>query len=315
MLNNIKGFHLEPTNICTLKCPRCPRTTFLETFKNKNWTNANLNVEHLAQFLDIDLTDMVFALNGNYGDPIYSPVLFELIQFIKESGGKIKLHTNGSYKTAEWWETLAGLLDSSDLINFSIDGLPDNFTQYRVNADWNSIKTGIDIMTQSPAQVIWKYIVFSFNENDIGQARDLSIELNMDDFVINNSDRWIDNDWLKPSKYVNITNKKNLIDSGSFNGERYNSTIQWKQNDKSIDVDPLCKTTNLMHFISAQGYYMPCCFVGDYRFYYTSEFYKNKEHYDISKTTITEVLSRLEEFYNNIEQLPPKYCTFNCPKL
>ena len=89
MLDKIKGFHIEPTNMCTLKCPRCPRTNFVEQFKPKNWDNQNLNLDHLKQFLDIDLTGMSIGLNGNYGDPIYYPNLFELIAYFKNKKCKI----------------------------------------------------------------------------------------------------------------------------------------------------------------------------------------------------------------------------------
>jgi MoaA/NifB/PqqE/SkfB family radical SAM enzyme len=313
MLDILKGFHLETTNICTLKCPRCARTDFIETFKNKNWTNSNLNLDNLKSFIDIDITGLTFVINGNYGDPIYYPDLFDLVTYIKDHGASIILHTNGSYKTTDWWTTFAGLVDSTDIINFSIDGLPENFTQYRVNADWTTIKQGIDIMVKSSAQIVWKYVVFSYNENDIDRARHLSKEIGMTDFIVNNSDRWIDNDWLRPSRYVDAGDT--LLYNGSLNSNRTESIMQWKNNNvRDTEIDPICKKTHKSHFISADGYYMPCCFVGNHRFYYQSEFYKNKEQYKISNTTITKILTETT-FYNSLEQNPPKYCTFNCPKL
>ena len=318
MLSQITGFHIEPTNMCTLQCPRCPRTTFIEKFKPKNWDNQNLNLTHLKQFLDIDINGLTFSLNGNYGDPIYYPNLIELITYIKSNNGKIILHTNGSYRSINWWQNLAAILDENDVVNLSIDGMPDNFTKYRINADWESIRNGINVLVKSRAYIVWKYIVFSFNQDSMIEAKKLSEQLEMDEFVLNNSDRWEENDWLKPSNYV-TTNEASIKKSGSFNGNRNESIIQWKEFDKrDADIDPTCKKTNAMHFISATGYYMPCCWVGDYRFYYKSEFYKNKDLYDISKTTISQLLdneSKLTKFYNELEETKPTYCTFNCGKL
>jgi wyosine [tRNA(Phe)-imidazoG37] synthetase (radical SAM superfamily) len=318
MLDQLQGFHIETTNMCTLKCLRCARTTFIEKFKPKNWDNQNLNLDHLKTFLDIDISALTFTLNGNYGDPIYYPDLFDLITYIKSNQGKIILHTNGSYQKIDWWIQLAGLLDEHDIVNFSIDGVPDNFTQYRINADWSSIKQGIDVLVKSSAKIIWKYIVFSYNEKNIEQAKLLSQQLGMDEFVLNNSDRWEDNDWLKPEKYVNIIDESgnNFLSNSSYIGGKDSAIIQWKDNNlRNQNIDPLCKKINSMHYISAWGYYMPCCWVGDYRFYYKSEFYKNRDLYDISKTTASKLLQNLQNYYDTLEQIKPEYCTFNCPKL
>ena len=315
MLDQLQGFHIEPTNMCTLKCPRCARTTFNEKFKPKNWDNQNLNLNHLKNFLDINLSNLQIQLNGNYGDPIYYPDLLEMIKFFKSNQSRIVLHTNGSYKSQDWWQELVKLLDSNDIINFSLDGIPENFTKYRVNADWASIQQGIEVVVKSPVTVNWKYIIFSYNEDTIDEARHLSQHLGMDNFIINNSDRWENNDWLRPKKYVNI-NTEEIFSSVTHNGNRSEPITLWKeQNQRDISINPLCKQTNYMHFISAWGYYMPCCWVGDYRFYYKSDFYKNRDLYDISKTTISELLNNLQNYYATLERTKLEYCTFNCPKL
>lgn len=297
MLKSITGFHLEPTNICTLKCPRCPRTNFLEQFGTQKWTNLNLNLEHLKSFIDIDLTDKKFLLCGNYGDPIYYKDLFNLLEWIKSTGATVSLVTNGSYQNKQWWENLCSLLTIKDNITFSIDGMPDTFTNYRINADWESIKTGIDIVTKSQVNSTWKFIPFSFNEDQIEIAKKYSTELGFDKFNIMHSDRWIKDDHLKPS-----LNPKKL------------NPVKWDARH-NIEINAECKKLNNSHYISANGFYSPCCYVSDHRFYYKSEFYKNKNLYDISKTTLTQVLSHLDDFYKNLESSKLDYCIFKCQQL
>jgi organic radical activating enzyme len=290
--------------MCTLKCPRCSRTKFNELFPTQ-WTNKNLNLAHLKQFLDIDLTEKHIYFCGNYGDPIYYPQLFEMITYFKQAGAVVRISTNGSYKSWDWWKQLADLLDYKDTIIFGIDGIPDNFTQYRINADWSSIKLGIDILTKTNVTTIWQYIPFSFNEDTIEQARQLSHAMGFDEFLLLPSDRWDNNDPLQPTNYV---------------GNRTTAIVNWKntpQQNRIGKVDAKCKNLNNQHYISADGFYMPCCYVGDYRFYYKSEFYKNQNQYDISKTTISEILSsdRSINFYSSLEDAKLTYCTFNCPTL
>jgi len=92
--------------------------------------------------------------------------------------------------------------------------------------------------------------------------------------------------------------------------------ITWHTN-KQRDISPRCKTTNLDHFITASGYYAPCCHVPNHNFYYKTDFYKNRNLYDISKTTISKILQSQEtiEFFNNIETSKSIVCTYKCPKI
>jgi len=116
------------------------------------------------RFLDCDLTGKKINLCGNYGDPIYHPEFYDLVGQLKQRGCSIKIDTNGSYRSAEWWQQLVTLFDSTDTVVFSVDGTPENFTNYRINADWPSIERAMRICAQSSAQTVWKYIVFSYNK-------------------------------------------------------------------------------------------------------------------------------------------------------
>lgn len=295
----IAGLHIELTNKCTLKCARCARTTFIDQFGTSKWKNSDISLDALQKFIDIDLHSVTVSLCGNYGDPIYHNEFVNIIQWFKHKGANLLIFTNGSYKTINWWQEVAKVLTNNDTVLFAIDGVPENFTQYRVNADWDSIQQGIRVLADSDCRVIWKYIPFSFNEEDIDRARSIAQSLGMDNLVVDPSDRWDHNDQLTPKNFL---------------GPSQWQKITWNI-DKPQEVHPKCKNGD-QHYISADGFYMPCCYVGDWRFYYKSEFYKNKERYNISNTTMTQLLSseELKNFYNNITIKPESYCTFNCPK-
>jgi hypothetical protein len=51
---NITGFHIEPTNICTLKCAGCARTKFIDQWP-QHWKNHSIDIEKLLKFIDIEL--------------------------------------------------------------------------------------------------------------------------------------------------------------------------------------------------------------------------------------------------------------------
>jgi len=298
MTTEILGFHIEPTNICTLKCSGCARTRFISQWP-QYWKNHSLNIEHLLSFLDIDLTGKLFVLCGNYGDPIYHPDFINFVARLKTRGAIVTITTNGSYKNQEWWQDLIALLDANDNVTFSIDGMPDNFTQYRHNANWDSIKIGIKECVVGTCRTTWKYIPFSYNESSIDLARQLAQELGIDQFRLVPSDRFDDQtNWLKPSD--------TLI------GNRFPSIELWKQ-DRQLPVDPKCQNQK-EHYISADGFYSPCCQLADHRFYYKNQFGKNKSNYNINTTTLSQILKApaTVEFYQKIGENPG--CQYNCPK-
>jgi Predicted Fe-S oxidoreductases len=243
--NSIQGLHIELTNMCTLKCPGCARTRFQNQFP-KYWQNKNLHHDKLFSFLDIDLNDKHIVLCGNYGDPIYHPEFLKIVETFKNQRAKLKIITNGSYKFAAWWKELCKLLDHNDCIVFSVDGIPDNFTQYRINGDWSSIEQAMKIVANSKCHSIWSYLIFAYNENTIEKAQMLSSSLGINQFEIAFSDRFDEQ-----TEHYKPTNHENL-------GKRFNSQLEFKQGHK-ITVQPKC-AGNKQHFITADGYYSPMLF-------------------------------------------------------
>jgi organic radical activating enzyme len=298
MIDTISGFHIEPTNICTLKCPGCARTRFIEQWP-QHWRNHSLDVNKLLQFLDIDLTGKRIGLCGNYGDPIYHNDLIDFVKKLKACGATLSITTNGSYKTQQWWNELVDNLTSADIINFSVDGTPDNFTNYRVNADWNSIQVGMEVVAKASCDSSWKYIPFSFNQQDIESVEKLSNNIGIKNFRVELSDRFDEQ-------------THELIPDLSLLGSRYVPQVNWKSNRSNSKVNPKCQS-NKEHFITAEGYYSPCCYLADHRFYYKTPFGKNKRQYDIRRHTLSEILQQPQtvEFYQTLNQ--QSGCQYNCP--
>jgi hypothetical protein len=252
------------------------------------------------RFLDIDLTGFKILLCGNYGDPIYHPEFIEFVTKLKQRGSVISINTNGSYRTKEWWKALTSVLTSVDCITFSVDGMPTNFTQYRINADWNTIKQGMEISAESNCRTQWKYIPFSFNSTDIESAEQFSQQMGIDQFFVEPSDRFDEKtEFLKPSN--------------TLLGSRYNAQVLWKSTRSNFSkISPKCSIGN-HHFITADGFYSPCCFLADHRFYYKTQFGKQKKHYSIQQRTLSQILQEptVVEFYQNLDQQPG--CQYNCP--
>lgn len=300
LMQAVSGIHIEPTNICTLKCAACARTQFIEQWPD-HWKNQSLDLADLLSFLDIGLQGISVHFCGNYGDPIYHPDFIQMVAQVKKQGAKISITTNGSYKKDQWWQDLCDYLDAEDQIRFSIDGLPESFVQYRENGDWPSIESAIKICARSPVATTWKFIPFAYNQTEIDTARELARSLDMTDFVIDPSDRF-------DEKTAHLVPDQSLI------GSRKQFQDQFRQR-MPVPIDPKCRRGR-EHFISATGHYSPCCFIADHRFYYKSQFGRNKDLYDIKNNRLSTLLqsSHVLDFFQNLDQASLGACQFNCPK-
>jgi hypothetical protein len=297
----ISGLHIEPTNICTLKCSGCARTRFIEQWP-QHWKNHSVDPDQLDNFLDVDLTDKRVSLCGNYGDPIYHPQLRDLIRCLKHKGASISIITNGSHRSVEWWTDLCQQLDTRDRVVFSIDGSPQTFQSYRVNADWPTIHQAILTCVAHGVATAWKFIPFAFNQHEIEACKILSQELGMKDFFIELSDRFDER-------------TQHLMPDTSLLGGRWTFTQQFKSGKSGdIRVDPKCWNHD-RHFITAEGFYSPCCWIADHRFYYQTFWGKDRNLYRIEMTTISQIFGqpKVMQFFQDIPNQVPNACRYNCP--
>lgn len=298
MQDQIRGLHIEPTNICTLQCPGCARTQFRAKWL-KHWTNQSLVTEDLDDFLDIDLANIRVHLCGNYGDPIYHQDLHGMVAMLKQRGATVIITTNGSYRAVDWWQHLIDLLDSTDTVIFSVDGMPDNFTKYRVNADWPSISAAIGVVTASTVNTVWKCIPFKFNQHQIDQIRSFALGLGCDQFLLDPSERF-DEHTLQ------------FMPSAVYQGPKLPLQQQVKSGS-TVEVTPKCHS-GIDHYVSAWGFYSPCCYVADQRFYYKTPYGQDSTQFDIRSSKLSAVLAQ-QQHQKFVQQLlidPPKVCQYNC---
>jgi MoaA/NifB/PqqE/SkfB family radical SAM enzyme len=193
----IKTLHIEPTTRCTLACPQCPRTAHIDMVKIHDCDISTI-VRASAGFNHVHFC-------GNHGDPIYHPEFHRLMRDIKSSNSNIRIsmHTNGAFRSKEWWTETAEILDHPrDSITFSIDGLPTNNHLYRVNSRWSSVLTAINTLRihNDSLELVWKWIIFRYNETDVAEGMRLAKDLGFDKFLLVKSYRADDDDPLTSSQ-------------------------------------------------------------------------------------------------------------------
>lgn len=218
---------IELTSKCTLACPVCPRVR--QAKDRERWDNGHLDVDKLIDAVDDKVTKVFFG--GSFGDGIYNPDAYKIIEILKQRDIEFNFDTNGSYVKEETWHKIAQAMPDTlqgklHAIVFSIDGPPDNFTTYRVNGHWPSIERGIRILTEAGKTTRWKYIVFRYNSSfeDIKAAYDKAWELDMRHFMLVHTKR------AQPGQTIPIEEFSETLDRME---EYYNQIHQTKDYTKN----------------------------------------------------------------------------------
>lgn len=302
-------WHIEPSSICALQCPRCPRAEVPENLLNRQLT-LDFFVNQVGAETIKQIKKITFC--GNDGDPIYCRDFLEICSWIKETNPStsLVLITNGSYKNLDFWERLATILDDRDEIHWSLDGWDQlSNEQYRVHSDWRSIAQGIQTFRycNSKTYTVWASIAFKFNEHSISYQKALATTWGFDLFQLTKSTKfgskypeaYGDSDALEPAdrslvasghrferQLVQLTNK---VRPGQ---ELKTIFLQRAQNlDKHTQYSGICLIGNKGVFVSSQGDFYPCCWTAN-RYEHNQPWHTlAKSKFNLYNKTFKEIIS------------------------
>lgn len=270
-------WHIEPSSICTLKCPRCPRAEVPESLLNRQ-----LTIDFFKNQIGANIVKQIKKITfcGNDGDPIYCRDFLEICDWLKQVNPAIQLVliTNGSHKPMDWWQRLGETFDANDEIHWSIDGWnQESNEQYRVNSDWLSIMNGINTFNQAntTTYMVWASIAFKFNEQHLLKQKITALACGFDSYQLTKSTKFGSkypsygiNDPLEPED-------AQLIASG-HRFERIIETLTPKQRPgnklkqvflqraETLDnYSGICLIGNKGVFLNSQGEFYPCCWTAN----------------------------------------------------
>lgn len=187
----LHNWHLEISSKCALHCPRCSRQEEAGKFPV-----TELSLEHIRrlftpQLLRREVKRITFS--GGLGDPLYHSQLPQVVSYLKEAQPDLQLVlvTNGSHKSRAWWQDLAARFNHNDEVIFSIDGWDHASNNlYRIGSDWDSMMTGLEVMSRSECLTRWSTIAFRFNEDRLDDIQRLAEEKGADHFHLVLSERF-----------------------------------------------------------------------------------------------------------------------------
>ena len=269
---DLKQIHLEITNRCQASCPMCSRNHHggLENplIKNEDWSTADFKKIMTPAVLN-QLESFYFC--GNFGDPIINDNLIEMCEYSKEVNPNvyIRIHTNGSARTTEWWRRLAKSLPLGHNVIFAIDGLDDTHSIYRIGTNFHKIIENAKAFIQEGGKAEWAFIKFKHNEHQLDAARELAKTYGFARFTYKDSSRFVATDKFE------VLNKQGQVEyyleppTGSkINYITRQDIDDYKKIVSTSEIDCYVKKTKEI-YIDAYKKIMPCCFLASIPYNYS----------------------------------------------
>lgn len=266
--SKLSSVHIEISNRCQASCPMCHRNIH-GGIENSLLNDADWTIEEFKLVFNQETLNQLKKISfcGTFGDPMMNNDLIKMCRYIKENASHmdVRIHTNGSARTPEWWKDLAEAMPANHLIEFALDGLSDTHHLHRVGTNFNKVLESAGAVIAAGGRASWLFIKFKHNEHQVDEAKKLSESLGFSRFVLKNTRRFDDNKFVvlnkdgsvshfleQPSNnVVNFVNRQDL--------ENYQS---WPAEISCFALD----TTEI--YIDANFTVMPCCILA--AFLYTN---------------------------------------------
>lgn len=170
---------IEPGNICNLQCPLCP------TGAGDNETKKGFMEFELFKKIFDQLRDSLITVNlYNWGEPLLNKDIVRIINYIKGSKPSIFV-TSSTNLNINNKNLLTDILktDINELI-VSCDGAgKDTYSKYRVGGDFDLVMGNLRFLCSEKSRlnsntvIIWNFLVFKHNENELSAARRMAAEI------------------------------------------------------------------------------------------------------------------------------------------
>jgi MoaA/NifB/PqqE/SkfB family radical SAM enzyme len=260
---DLKQIHLEITNNCQASCPMCSRNHHggLENplIKIQEWT-----LEDFKHIINQEVLDQIEHLYfcGNFGDPLLNNDLIDMCQYVTDNSSvSIRIHTNGSLRTTEWWQQLSNALPENHLVIFGIDGLSDTHSRYRIGTHYDKILKNAQAFIAAGGHAEWAYIVFEHNQHQVDLAKKIATELGFERFTTKNSTRFIgDTNFEVYDKQGNTVDVLRPPTDTVIKFLDKQIIENYKEVVKNTEIDCYVLKTKEV-YIDAFKNLMPCCFL------------------------------------------------------
>jgi radical SAM protein with 4Fe4S-binding SPASM domain len=263
---------LEPGSLCDLRCPECPTGSGI--IKREN---ANLDLLIYQELIDRIKSTTINLQLYFQGEPLLNNDIFRMIKYAKERGLYTVISTNGQRLNFEYAKriTESGL----DRIIISVDGMDQlTYEKYRAGGDLGKVLEGAKFISKLKKErkifqpeIIFQFLVFRHNENQVGSFRKFGKESGAD------------RTWIKTAQVLNPEKSSEIIPIKAD----YRRYVPDGENKLKIKYGFKNRCARLWRtcVITTDGDVIPCCFdkvakykMGSLKEKTLSEIWKNERY-------------------------------------
>lgn len=269
---DIKSVHMEITTRCNASCPQCSRN-IAGGRVNPALPLVELEIAEIEQILPVSFLRQLDYLQicGNYGDPMVARDTLKAFNYFRRANPAIRLamHTNGSGRTAGWWQSLAQVID---VCHFGIDGLEDTNHLYRRGTNWSKVMDSAESFINAGGKAKWTFIVFRHNEHEVEQAAALAEKMGFSEFTVKRTKRFFQGGRLQEKLQVldrdghpeyELEPPRNSIwqnTPANDLAERIAHGMDYDQWLAETEID--CQAARKKKvYLTAEGLIFPCCYL------------------------------------------------------
>ncbi len=292
---HIRRIHFELSSICNAACPNCPRNIHGGR-AIPNLKERAITFDEFTTMIDVDTLAQLEQIRfcGNYGDPVSARDLPQIVEWVYKYNPDIhiEINTNGGARNTEWWRRLGKLMKGhTGFVIFSVDGLADTNHIYRRGVVWQKLYENIQAYIGGGGRAVWEFLVFQHNEHQIEQARELSRQLDFNDFRVKKPFGF--NDSYNSTPYMTVLDREGNFERALWPrgvepvdvephdmdldayrleltrahkaafGDREEQEMYFDYMDQSRPTGIDCMSIRDREiYVDSQGYMYPCCFLG-----------------------------------------------------
>jgi MoaA/NifB/PqqE/SkfB family radical SAM enzyme len=197
--NDLKQLHVELTSNCQASCPMCARN-YHGGLNNPKLPHGEITLDEFKNIVNADVLNTIEYIYfcGNYGDPIMSNYLLDIVKYCTDTNPNIRMgiHTNGSARNSKWWESLAKVLPSNHSVHFALDGLEDTHHLYRIGTSFKNIIGNATTFIKHGGRAEWVFLSFKHNEHQVIQAEQMAKQLGFIKFEHKATSRFLEKPFL-----------------------------------------------------------------------------------------------------------------------